>query len=279
MAQHRRYGEGQMYQKTPYAFKKPSPDDGNGMQTGGRSEDAMRQDHIANEYTDTHIWRGPDGSWFQYHFKKGKEAFELQHASGTGIKTLDDGSLDKIVTGNERAYTKGSATSTIHGNSDNKVEGTQRTNIKGGSHSEIGGDQTQFVGGASSTLATQGMQIHSRKSTKISGEQGVGFGVGKNTTQHSQMRMFEDGSIRIQVQPSGGSGGVATVFIDAAGEITITTDRSMNVKAEQNINFKCQTFDVKADSIDFKGDMTLKGSLNQDGVHTDSKGTHKACCE
>lgn len=241
-----KYGEGQHYRKTPQSFKE------------GRSEDSVKKDHTKNQYSNTSVHRYPDGSYSTHCIAENEELYEIMHASGTGIKVTKDGSGEITVTGNLRRYVKGSQTDTIHGNNDSKTEGHGRQSTKGGQHTEIQGDSTTFVGGATASEHTGGVTSHSKGKHTMSAEKGIGMGVGQNTNQTSQFRMFEDGSINLQVMPAGGDGGAAVIKIDPSGNITITS--------EGDCSLKCQKFNIEAD-IELKGNLTQKGSIASSGVH------------
>jgi hypothetical protein len=232
----------------------------------GRSEDpadtVYKIDNVLKEqYSNTIVERGFNGELHVKCFAKDYEYEEVRHPSGSGYQILPDGSRHDRTTGFSSSYSKGSETKTVHGNSDSKTEGQGRTNVKGGEFNTVAGNQSNFVGGSrTEAIAEVGSghaEYHMGKRT-INAEKGIGLGVGQNGKARNYLRIEEDGSINIQVQPQGETGGAATIHIDASGEITITS--------EKNMNLKCEKFKIEAD-IELKGNISQEGMISSTGVH------------
>lgn len=260
-------GKKMLYSKPPTSFSKSS------LAKGDRTADSVANDHIAKEYTNTHIWRSPEGSYKAHCIADGKELYEYMHASSTGYKILPDGSYDKTVTGNHRYNVKGGTTESIMETRDKKVGGHDRdivgtqqsAAVPAGRHTEVGGNRTTFIAGmdTQAQAMASGRGHYGLGKHTMNYEKGIGFGVNKGSTPHVWQRMYEDGSYLLQVQPKGETGGVAVVHIDKDGEITITTDKSITIEAKDKITLNGRTgVDIKSGkniSLKAGGDVITKG--------------------
>ena len=243
---------------------------------GDRTAPLLREDEIAEFYTNVKIIRRPDGYYEAICKEPGHEMHEIHEPSGVGSIVTSKGSLDTFVPGFSRNTIKGGKIETTQGSTCEKY-GSQMATYVGGPKHAGRADQTK---GNVVTLAlgaeTGGVAMASGKGTYcigkhvINAEGGCAMGVNQGSSRKIYQRMEPDGTYHLQVTPAGDSGGNATIKIDPNGEITITSAKSMNVTAAQNINFDCATFNIK-------GNMTLKGNFNQQGVHTDSNGVHTKC--
>lgn len=251
------YGTGQNYKTKPKPYQ-------------GRSEDAANSVYkidevLKGQYSNTIIERGFNGELSIKCFAKDYEYEEVRHPSGSGYQILPDGSRHERTTGFSSSYSKHSKAETIQGNCDSKTEGQCRSNVKGGQFNTVAGHQANFVGGSRTEAIGEASghgEYHIGKRT-INAEKGFGVGVCQKGQARHYFRIEEDGALHIQVQPAGSSGGAATVKIDSTGEITITSEKNMNVE--------CKKFVIKAD-IELEGDINQKGSIHSDGVHDAGEG-------
>lgn len=122
-------------------------------------------------------------------------------------------------------------------------------------------NQTKAVFGAS------GKGTYCLGKHTINAEDGVGIGVNKGPNKNVWTRWEANGTFHVQVKPQGEEGGNAVVKIDPNGNITITSAGTIYMQSASDTTIEAPTLNIKAN-------VKLEGDMQQNGVHTDNKGTH-----
>jgi uncharacterized protein (DUF2345 family) len=202
----------------------------------------------ANEHNNRDIVRLRDGTKIEASSVPGKEIYEIQHRSGSGIKFNPDGSV--VIRTHNGEF------NLVFGEKRVRVTGAQDITVEGGGSLRVQGDYNQTVMG-SVNMAVEGDYNITAKNINSQAREKMDTTAGSQTTKVEGAITVEGGSINQNAQH-------ALNMHSKEGSVTIGAEKGIGINSKDGTYVQSEgediTFKAKNVVLEASGTATMKGA-------------------